>query len=355
MSRLTRYLTQRFLVGYAVTTGAIAALLWLLRLMDYLEDVGAGRLNLLTALWHAALPVPETLVTMLPVIAILATASVLSLLQSHSEIVVIRAAGWSVHRLAQTALLPLAVAIGVAFVISQWLAPQLHQPGGPLFGQAVGDRGIWHERHGLWLLEDDRYLNVRELRLGQVPSDIHLFEFNDDGGLARYIQAREAAIDDQERWTLQDVVLRTFVEGADNRPVYTKNLAWDSLLNRDQLRLLQKPPNALSTTDLASYGHELHQRGQNVDGMDWVLWQRLTLPLACIGMVLIAIATAGTAGTTRSGTRAALGLGIGIAYMMLAELIGYAGLLAEVPAPALALFGPCLLLGIGLFGLHKSH
>jgi lipopolysaccharide export system permease protein len=130
---------------------------------------------------------------MLPVIAILATASVLSLLQSHSEIVVIRAAGWSVHRLAQTALLPLAVAIGVAFVISQWLAPQLHQPGGPLFGQAVGDRGIWHERHGLWLREDDRYLNVRELRLGQVPSDIHLFEFNDDGGLARYIQAREAA------------------------------------------------------------------------------------------------------------------------------------------------------------------
>jgi len=351
---LNRYLLRQFLLGYGVTAGALAALLWLLQLMDFLEDVGAGRMSLVPALLHAALPVPETLVTMLPVITVLATASVLSLLQSHSEIVVIRAAGWSVQRLAAAALLPVAIAVLAGFVISQWVAPRLHQPGGPMFGQAVGDRGLWHEQHGLWLRDGQRYMNVRALRLGQIPANIHLFEFGADGGLARYVQAREALIEDSDRWILQDVVLRTFDDRADNRPLKQDAMVWDSLLSTEQLRLLQKPPNALSTTDLATYIAELRARGQSVEGMEWVLWQRLALPLACIGMALIAIATAGTAGTTRSTTRAAMGLGIGIAYMMLSELIGYAGLLAEVPAPLLALLGPAVLVGIGLFALRRA-
>ncbi len=344
MRILRRHLVSRLLAGYLIAALSLGCLLWLLELLQRLEE-GVGRFGeLLNAALSALLIVPEGLVDLLPVIAILATAAIMGGFQSRNELTVMRAAGVSVWRLTSVALIPGFGLALVALVALQWVTPMIQPGPDRLVGSSLGESGLWHPSHGLWVRQGNDFLNIQSLHLGRIPTDINLYQFDEADQLRRQISAEQALIFLERDWQLESVTVREYDEDGIVRIETHERLSWQSFLSASQLELLLAAPASLPLTDLWRYVADLRNRGQDMAEYEVVLWRRLALPLACLGMVLAAMATA-TMPLKRRGVsiRLAGAVVLGLSFQLVGEMSAYLGLLLGWPALPVALGPPAAL------------
>ncbi len=353
--RLEAHLCRQLLHGYWIAALSIGALLWLLDMLQRLERLDGGG-ELPTAAWLALLTIPEQLVELLPVITVLATASILAMLQANREIVVIRMAGWVPWRIAGVALIPMALAVLLALAFSQWGTPLLYHGSGPLLGDSLGDDGIWHSVHGLWMWHGSELLNIGELRFGHVPADINILRFDDSGRIVEHLHADVAALESARLWRLETVRIWSFAPGANHLEILAEK-RWQSFLSGSQLSMFQRAPATLALSDLVLYVLEMRRSGQPATSYELALWERLSLPVACLGMALVATATAAAPDSARgsgTGWKMALAVGVGLLYLMLAQLLTYAGLQAALPPAITALMAPTLLVLAGILMMNRA-
>jgi lipopolysaccharide export system permease protein len=346
MRILSAYIITRLLAAFLVAAFAMGSLLWLLEMLQLLEDGLSGSMDLILIVVQALRVVPEGLVDLLPVITVLATAAAMSGLQARNELTIMRASGVSVWRLTGIALIPgFAVAL-LALAALQWVTPMVHQGPERLLGASLGESGLWHPWHGLWVRKDQEFLNVQTLHLGRIPTDINLYEFVEDGRLLRHVQAEQALVQSDGQWSLEQVRIRDFSNPEDNYFEFHETMLWPSFLSARQLELLLSPPASLPLADLWLYVAGLKQRDQEVAEFEMVLWRRLALPLACIGMVLAAMATSAAPLKSRAVSVRMVGaLTLGLGFQLLAELASYTGLVMGWPVIPVAM-GPPLLLAL---------
>lgn len=356
MSILRGYLLRRLAIGYAVMLVIIGSLVWLVELLERLGDLGEQQLGLAGLAWSAARTVPLSLIDLLPVVTILATATVLAALQHQRELTVFRASGVSLLRITRIALVPgLGLALG-ALVALQWLAPVMYQEPDRFSGVGLGETSLWHAWHGLWVRSDRVFLNVGDLELGRVPADINIYEFDDQGKMTLQIHAARAIFEGRGQWLLEDVQIKSLDGAIEPRVQRVDTYHWDSILTARQLDLLRQPAASLPLTDLWRYVEGLQVRQQDASEFELVFWRRMALPLACIGMVLVATALAATPMKSRAtGLRVTLAVVVGLGYELLTGLIGFFGLVAHLPAAPVALVPPLLLAALALWMLLRSR
>lgn len=356
MKILREYILSRLAASYLVTAISIGALLWLLELLEGLEDGVGSFLDLLVLGMEAAQILPGGLIDLLPVITVLATASAMSAFQVRNELTVMRAAGVSLWRLTGLALLPGLLVGGLALACLEWVTPELQKSPERLVGASLGESGLWDPAHGLWIRRADEFLNVQDLYLGRIPTRVNVYRFAPDGGLINHVEAERALVDAGGRWLLENVTVRDYQANAQEQVRQFERQHWDSFLTTRQLELLLSPPAHLSLSDLWQYVSALKDRDQEVAEFEMVLWRRLALPLSCLGMVLAAMATAAVPLKSRAvSVRLVAALTLGLGFQMLAELVSYLGLVLAWPVTASAV-GPALLLtGLSWWLLKKAR
>lgn len=349
----SRYLLDRLIRGYGVMFIAVGSLLWVIGLLELLggSDGSVGALELAL---RALLSIPVDLIDLLPVVAILATATVLSTMQSQLEIVVLRASGVSLLTIMRLALVPGVVIALAALVALQFLAPALYRAPDQATSGALAENSLWHPWHGLWVRSSNQFMNVGVFEPGELPGEIAIYEFGDDGALLRQIRAARA-IPAPGSWVLEDVVIKR-VDVDKERIILHDRWAWPSFLTERQLELFRRAPASLPLTDLWTYVESLRIRDQDASDFELVFWRRVALPLACIGMVLIA--TAISARPMKRGAlsvKVTLAIGIGLGYQLLAGMAGFFGLVANLPPALVALGPPVLLAGFSAWLLVTSR
>ncbi|MDT8409348.1 MAG: LPS export ABC transporter permease LptG [Wenzhouxiangellaceae bacterium] len=354
MKILSSYLLTRLLKGYGVMLVAVGAMVWVTTLLEELGG-SSGGVSLLQSVIVALLQIPVNLIDLLPVITVLATATVFSSMQAQSEITVMRASGVSLLSMIRLALLPgLGVAIS-ALVALQFLAPVLYQSPERIAGGGVGENSLWHPWHGLWVRSETEFMNVGNFELGQLPGSITIFEFNPDGSLRRQIRA-DQAIPNPERWILEGVTIKSVDRNESGRIEHHDRFVWTSFLSERQLELFRQPPASLRLSDLWAYVQSLKRRDQDASEFELVLWQRIALPLACLGMVLIASALAAQPSKNRAvSVKVSLAIGIGLGYQLLAGMAGFFGLVADISPVMVALAPPFALAMLSLWLLRLSR
>lgn len=349
MSIATRYLLSRLGKGYGAMFVAVGALLWVTTFLDRLGSSSGGASTLESA-FRALLQVPVDLIDMLPVVAVLGTATVLAALQAQRELTVMRASGISLLRVARVALIP-GVAVALSGLIAlQFLAPWLYRAPDVVAQAGIGENSLWHPWHGLWVRSETQFMNVGRFELGELPGEIVIYEFGDDGELANQIRA-EHAVPAPGAWVLEDVTIKRLDEAAaPDRIVELARYLWPSFLTERQLELFRRPPASLALTDLWTYVSSLKARDQDASEFELALWRRVSLPIACIGMVLIAVALA--ARPTRRGAvsvKVTLAVAVGLGYQLLAGMAGFFGLVADLSPMAVALGPPVGLVGLAIW------
>ena len=344
MIRFDRYLIRRYLLGMLPVLLLLLILFSLIALTDELEDAGQGEYTVVDAFLVIAYTAPRRIVDLLPVTALLGGLLGLGAMANHQELIAARVAGLSRVRLAWPVLvLGLALALGILLVQS-FVIPFTERAAQQLRASALTvtrvDGGGSLE---FWTRSGPHFVRVNEVQYGRLMRDVEIFSLGADGGIERIAEAETATIEGLNDWRLRDVRLttpqRTRVE-----EVQRESLDWPGLISAEQAGVLVSPIETLAPLELAGLIDYQTQNGLDTQRYRVVLWGELSIPVAVIGMALLALPLLlGPVRSKPASQRMVLGGAIGIGFYLLQQLSGQVANLFRFD-PMLVLMAPAVLL-----------
>lgn len=351
---LDQYVIATYFRLFVLSGLGMAAIFYISTFIDRSDKVFKGTATwgmLAEYFWYAS---PQFGYYILPLAVLLGTLITMSVLTRNSEIVVMKACGISLYRIAMPMF---ACALGVAGVLALLDQASLGRANHRADELILEMRGLSPARldfvGGRWVTGQDGTIyhyeafNPRQREMQGV--DVFSFAPGTERLTRRTYAAGAIAAATgvtPDAWDLSQGWTRTF--DARGLPAVfdgfaTRRLAMESpaYFGTDEL-----DPKYMNYTQLRSYVDRLRARGFNVLAQEVRLARRLAFPFVTLIMTLIAVPFAVTTG--RSGAMAGLAVGIALAitYWMTISVfaaMGTGGLLA----PVLAAWAPNILFGTG--------
>lgn len=348
-SQLSRYIFRTVASAIAIVLLLVVGLDMVSALVDQLEDL-RGDYTFLQALIYVALTIPGRVTEYIPLSALLGSLVGMGALASSSELVVMRANGLSLFRLASMALTPVLLYIFLSMLILQFVAPytdgfaKTHKD-----LMRLGSARSLVSNAGLWHLENKTFMHFNVVQQGGVLFGVSLFDFDDEDKLMRRISARQASYQNQS-WLLEDVQQTFFL---DDR-ITAKNsntLVWNTALTPQRLVYLINEPDQLAPSSLIRYVKYLEEQEIDASAFRLAFWQKMFQPAAIISLVLIALSFVfGPLRSVTMGYRIFIGVIVGIAFQFSQNLLGPSSIIYGFsPLWAVLLpIGVCIIVGAGL-------
>lgn len=357
-----RYLFSRLLRSTLLALLVFAVLGWLFALIDEAADMEGGY-QFVAVLLVIALSTPAALVDMAPYVALIGAVLGLGLLANSGELTAIRAAGWSVYRLAAAALPPVLLVTLTLLALGETLAVEAEQ-----FARQLKTRlqaGSTGEvpagrrtplRRGYWAREGDTFTHVGAIDGTDTLAEVSQFEFDSTGDLrlmrhadSVWTGAAPAAASDEAvplgTLRLLDVAETRLglqrTEAARMAAQYVPARIATEVLRLDVWATPGDLPLALIDARIG----QLERQGLDAGSWRLAWWSRVLQPLAVC--VLVLLGTAFVFGPLRqSGMSTRVGSGViaGLGYRFAVDLLGPASLVFGFP-PAVAVLVPVLVCG----------
>ena len=317
-------------IGAVVVTGTLVALLVLVGLdiffnvIDEIDNVGRGSYTLSVMLQSVLLTTPQSLYELFPLAVLLGSLMGLGAMANHGELVAMRACGLSVWRIVrsvlQTGLLMLVVAICVGEVI----APVAERHGQNLRAQAT-ERGVsFLGSRGLWVRDDNYYINAGKVLGRQRLADLTVYEFDTERQLRVSTRAAQAEFNGGQ-WILKDVQQSVF-DGQGVSVTHEKSVVWPSLLTPELLGIVQLKPKNMSAADIGQLVDYLDENGLDTYEYRYAFWGRFMTPLSSLVMLFISVPFVfGSLRSVGAGQRIFFGMLIGFSFYIFSQLISQLG------------------------------
>ena len=349
--RIDRYLAAELFRGYAVVAGILLALFSLFAMLEEIDDVALDY-GVVDALLFVAMTTPSRMLRLLPFVTLFGSALALWTLARREELVVLRAAGMGLYRLALATTLPSLLLVVATPVLFEFVAPTLYRDATLLRQGALGRMDDLAES-GFWTRRDDVLLEVGALEHGRVPRDVRIYRLAPGAGLDEVLMARSADPDERGNWRLVDAERRSF----DAEAVVSVDA--DGELWRpwwaDARHLRVPPVDSLSFTDLSGYIAYLAETGQPTARWELVYWRMWWLPVTALLTGLLAIPIA-LSGTRRSdGAKIGGALAVGLVYYPADQIVANTGAILGMAPWMIAAASPLLLGLVVVFMLRRVY
>lgn len=339
---ITRYLVRQFLLRFLFVLILLVSILQALDLLNKSDDIlevdGAGWSSIAN---YIMLRAPQLASQFTPFAALLATLITLGTLNQNSEIVVMRAAGLSTHRI----LFPLGMACAIIFVFHLLL----HEA----FVVKSSARLDFWERNDfavdlelkpdsqqeIWLQEGETVINARWITQtvdSIILDKVTVYE-KDSKGLLQGTASAEFASYRNGQWTLFDVFR---FDANDLSTRTTESEAWQVNLRPDKLAALALKPEWTYLATLMQNIRQFRKAGLSTRDLDLAWFQRFSGPAASLVMPLMG-AVAGF-GVHRHGAlllRIIIGAALGFSYFVAENFMIAMGQFGVMP-PVVSTFAP---------------
>ncbi|HEX7029398.1 MAG TPA: LPS export ABC transporter permease LptG [Gammaproteobacteria bacterium] len=341
---LDRYLARQVIGATLLVALLLVALSAFLQLLAQLDAL-TGDYGLVEAFHFVLLSAPQQLYEMLPMAVLLGSLIGLGQLSSANELMVMRAAGVSILRLARGALLGGAIIALAAFLIGEFVAPSAEQYARSMKSIARMQRVTWLGASGVWARDGHRFVNVRQMLREDELRDVFVYELDDNGELQRMLAADEAHIG-SDGWQLRDISITGFTTGGvETRRV--ERASWETLLSPSLLRLFVVDPDTLSMQGLVRYIGYLERNGLETQRFEQAFWIKLVAPLSVLVMVLLAVPFVfGPMRSVGQGQRVIFGVLIGVGFYVFNLTLAQSGLVFGLN-PFVSAWLPTVLFAIG--------
>jgi lipopolysaccharide export system permease protein len=237
--------------------------------------------------------------------------------------------------------------------VAEFVAPPLDQYARIRRSQAIYGKSIMLTKSGFWTRHGRSIIYVGKTIADGFAADLDIYEQDEQGRLHRFFHAREATIVKDNQWLLKDIEQKNFSEqgmSAQHRPSQTL----DAFLSTEQLSILELPPDSLSLSDLYQYMRGLQQRGQNAERYVLSFWQKVTLPLTNVAMMLLALTFIfGHRREITTGRRIVLASMVGIFLYLANQILGHLGLLLNLHPASITLLPVLVIFGISIWLLRR--
>jgi lipopolysaccharide export system permease protein len=356
MKVLRRYLAGEIVAATLLVLAAFLGLFAFFDLIHELGDIGKGDYRLRHAALFVLLTVPGHVYELMPIAALIGAVYALAQLAAHSEVTVMRVSGMSTLRALGTVLQIGFVFALVTFAFGEIVAPEAERAAQSLRLKALTSVIAQEFRSGLWVKDEYRFVNVREVKPDTRLAGVKIYEFDGDYKLQSVSYAEQGEYLPPNTWKLTGVT-RT-VLGADGhagKVETTPEFLWKSDLNPDILGVLLVQPDKMSLTNLFQYTRHLTENRQKTERYDIALWKKVVYPLAVLVMMALALPFAYM--HARSGgvsLKIFAGIMLGLLFHLLNSLFAHLGAINTWPPLASAITPAILFAGLAALMLWRA-
>ncbi|HET7776840.1 MAG TPA: LPS export ABC transporter permease LptG [Azospira sp.] len=289
-----KYLSREVLAATLLVLAAFLALFGFFDLINELGDIGRGGYRIQHAILFVVLTLPGRIYELMPIAVLIGALFALSTLARHSEITVLRASGLSTRELLMTLFRVAALFALLTFLIGEFVAPPAEKLGQRIRLQAQGMALSADFRTGLWVKDENRFINVQTVTPEARLLGIRIYEFDDRQHLQMVSEAKEGEYLPNSTWRLSGVEQTILEHDAKGQPVRARvdhqaEVMWKSALDPDILSVLLVSPERMSVWSLTAYIRHLTDNHQKTQRYEIALWKKVVYPLAALVMVALAL------------------------------------------------------------------
>ncbi len=343
MTLLDRYLARSVLWHTLLVMAVLLALMTLVTFIGQQDEVGQGQFGVGDAFLVTVLFLPQQAYELLPVGALIGAIIGLGGLARDRELIVVRASGVSVARIAGSSAIAGVVIAALVFVIGEYFAPPADQYARQhkIFSrfsemEFAGSRSAW-VRQGSW------FINVRRQAAENLFGGVFVYELDGERRLRLVGRAETAQQDKSGNWVLSNYA-ETRLDGARVTARERDQEITGARFNAEFLGLAVNEPGSLPLRDL--YAYQKHLQANDLDSRAWEIafWSRLSRIVAAVVVCVFAVPFAfGPLRSAGAGARTVLGIMAGVLFMLLTQTLENSGQVYGIH-PLLAAWGPTVLL-----------
>ena len=259
---LRRYIAGNLLQGWLLVLLVLAAVFGLIGFIQELDHTRFDY-NAAAVARYTVFNLPQQLVSLAPVVALLGSIVALANLDRSNELTIISCSGFSRSQLFGAIALPTLLLMAFLLFCMEYVTPALQQ-------SADRERQALRYRNqlripdgGVWSKNGRRYIHLDKMLKGGVPGDISLYEFDESMELVRTVNARSAEVSPDRRWLFQGVRVKQLVDGR----LVTRQLEELEIVNlwaADELPTLTLASDAMTLSVLFRYSQYRAESGQHI-------------------------------------------------------------------------------------------
>ena len=346
MNTLDRYFYRTVMLYTLLAMAVLLTLGGLFLFISEQGDIGVGSYSASDAFLFTLLNMPQQAFELLPIGALIGALMGLGNLAAASELVVTRASGVSIWRVAWPVGLAGATLALAMYLIGEYAAPPLAQ-----FAQTEKTTSRLADvsfagRSSAWIKEGNLILRLRTGEVGQVFGGAALFVLDGPTRLRSIQTAERISVADPGRWILQHVATTRFEAGhvdatrADHTTIR-------STINSDFLGLAATDPGLLTLHGLAGYIEHLRRNHLETSLYEIDFWSRIARIFAVVIVTLLSLPFVfGPLRTTGAGTRTVIGVLLGVVFFLITRTVENGGVLFGLN-PLLVGWLPTVVIGLG--------
>jgi lipopolysaccharide export system permease protein len=349
---LTQYLMRTILTTTALVLLVLLALAGLFEFIAELDDT-QGDYQTAQAVLFALLRLPQLAFEMLPIAALIGSLLGLGALASNSEIIVMRSAGLSVMRLASMVGIAGLAMLILTGLLGEFIGPPLDYFARNMRLQARSEQSDGRIGQDAWAKDGNTFLHFERVSTEYDFGSIYMFRFDARNRLQSIARAENSGVDNDGNWVLQNFRETRFVDDG-VQVVESSQAIQDFDIDADVLGISLVKPHSLSGRGLMSYIAYLNRNSLDASRYETELWYRVARTVTVMVMPLLALAFVfGSLRTGGAGARLMIGVVIGLAYYLAAEMLANSGQVFNLNPALIAWLPSAVLVIVTIFALNR--
>ena len=325
MNILDRYLYWTVLVYTAMAMAVLLTLGALFLFISQQSEIGVGSYSAGDAFLYTMLNLPQQAFELLPIGALIGALMGLGNLAAGSELVVTRASGVSVWRIAwPVGVAGLTLSL-IMYGIGEYAAPPMAQ-----FAKREKTTNKLADvsfagSSSAWVKDGNLILRVQTGEVDRAFGGVSLFQLDGPTRLRSIQRAERISVADPGRWSLHNVATTRFAEDHIESEQQS-GIMMQSTVNPEFLGLAATDPQLLTLRGLASYIDHLRRNSLETAPYEIGYWSRIARLFAVIVVSLLALPFVfGPLRTTGAGTRTVIGVMLGVVFFLITRTIENGG------------------------------
>jgi lipopolysaccharide export system permease protein len=356
MSILDRYLARTVLVYTTLVMAVLMTLGALFVFIGQQDDIGVGSYTAASAFVFSLLSLPQQVFELLPIGALLGSLLGLGMLARSSEIIVIRASGVPLVRIAMSVAVAGVVLVVAGLVIGEYVAPPAQQLARQIkvFSKfadfSVAGSG------SAWVKDGNNIVQLERQTGSSMFGGVYIFRFGEDRRLAAVGRAATATVAAGERrWELEGYAETAFAGGGAQASREPRK-SFETRVSPEFLGLAAVEPSQMQTLQLARYLRHLKDNKLDTRAVEFTLWARVARTISIVVVVLLALPFCfGSMRSAGSGAKTVIGMLIGIGFTLLQNTLESSAQVFNVNPIVLALTPVFLLIVVTGIALHRTR
>jgi len=292
----------------------------------FIEELGDihGEYTALKALEYVLSVLPRLGYELFPTAILLGTLMSLGAMASHSELIVLRAAGLSLTRITVAVLKAGLFLMLIGIILGEVVAPVAEQHGQQIRTAAKTSSVAIRAKNGIWSKQKKNFIQIGQVYPDMRLADVTIYAFGEHSRLLRMIKAKSATYHD-DTWDLNDVTITVF-EKKSFRQKQVGQMAWRGLVEPSMFDALTVKAPFLSIISLYKYVNYLKQSGQDAAQYELAFWMKIFKPFSALIMLLIAMPFLfGSLRSSSMGQRLLVGVLLGLGFHMSNQALNHIG------------------------------